>query len=146
MGSLGDALANRLAELQLQDRDSLFGGERGHLVLELGELLHKLLGQQVCARGQQLPDLDEGGAKLQQGLAYPDCELPGPCVPLLLRVSACRTRRLRSERYKRAAQQERSDSHFLRVTDPLRGLAMRWCFSSRYSGFLGPWAFLPPRH
>ena len=47
----------------------LGGGEWRHLVLQLGQLLGEVLGQQVAARRQHLAKLDEDRAERFQGLA-----------------------------------------------------------------------------
>ncbi len=72
--------------LFLEHREHLLGGaavgllddgardtavEGWHAVLELGELVGDVRGQQVAARGQRLAELDEDGAQLLQCLAQP---------------------------------------------------------------------------
>jgi hypothetical protein len=57
---LAEQRADGAAEVLLNDGDGLVGAERGHAVLQLGELLDKGGGEQVGARAAELADL--GGA------------------------------------------------------------------------------------
>ena len=42
-------------------------GDRGHVVLESTEFRDELVGQQVAAGGEQLPEFDEGDAAVLEG-------------------------------------------------------------------------------
>ena len=60
---------DRLAVDARQRRDHLFGRERRHAVLQLGELVGDVERQQVAPRREHLAELDEDRPQLLQGEA-----------------------------------------------------------------------------
>ncbi len=59
------------AEASLDLRHGKIGGERRHLVLQLGQLVGDVERQQVAARREHLPELDEDGAERLERPAQP---------------------------------------------------------------------------
>src|SRR6185503_10176119 len=58
-------------QLRFNDRESLRGRKRRHLVLQLRQLFHVLERQQIGTRAERLADLDERWSKVDQRLAQP---------------------------------------------------------------------------
>ncbi len=65
----GKQLCHRLAEALFDNGYGLLFGEGGYIVLELGQLIGNITGQQVAPGGQHLPQLDENRTQLLQGPA-----------------------------------------------------------------------------
>jgi hypothetical protein len=65
-------LLNGLAQLLLHDGRHLFVTKGGHLILQLGQLLDVLGGEEIGAGGEKLPHLNKGRAEVEQRLADPN--------------------------------------------------------------------------
>ena len=64
-------------EVHAHDRENLLERNRRQLVDEPAELLDVDIGQQVGPRGEELPELDVGGAELLERVAELACSLAG---------------------------------------------------------------------
>src|ERR1035438_3936707 len=65
----GEQLVNPRAELGLDYLVDLRPRDRGHIVLEPTQFLNELIGQQVTAGGEHLPEFDEGDAAVLESKA-----------------------------------------------------------------------------
>ena len=83
---LGVQLRELAAEFALDARVSLGGREGRHLVLQGGQFFDVGERQEVCARGERLPDLDEGRPQADEAAPQPR-GLPVESLVALLRAA-----------------------------------------------------------
>ena len=68
---LAEDLLDRAPERVAHDRGRRLAGERRHPILEAGELVGDVFGQQVAAGREDLAELDEDRAEILQRAAQP---------------------------------------------------------------------------